>query len=365
MPPAPASTASEQYRIEPSEHAPAWVALAAVVLACCTLVAIALSPWRSGFADAPRRAAGDVALYMAEAERIRNGEPYYSAVRAELQARGYPTASVFNWRTPLPVWLVGVLPPHAGQCLIAAIAVGVLLVSGHVVARQAGLPTALLTLVCLSGALLPVALAGPYIMPEVWSGVLIAASLLCYGIERRGPAVVLGAAALFLRELAAPYCLVCGVLAIRERRWREVLGWLASAGVYLAFYVWHLRQVAPLIAPNARSHAEGWLQFGGAAFVLSIVQLNAYLLLLPQWVSGVYLALSLLGFTRLSGDWGRRAAWTACLYLVAFGTAGQAFNQYWGALLAPLFCYGAAHGMAALPDLWRQARGDATLSTAP
>jgi hypothetical protein len=193
-------------------------------------------------------------------------------------------------------------------------------------------------------------------MPEVWCGVLIAASLACYGTGRTGIAVALGLAALFVRELAAPYCVVCGILAIHQRRWLEVKGWVVGAISYAAFYAWHLTQVVPLIESSARAHSEGWLQLGGAAFVISLVQMNAYLLLLPQWVSALYLVLALLGFASMGEGWGRRAAWTACLYTLAFGVGGQAFNQYWGSVIAPLFCFGAAQGAAALVDVCRAAR---------
>jgi hypothetical protein len=323
------------------------------ILAAITLVAITLSPWRSGFVGTPKRGSGDVALYQAEAERIRDGQSYYHAAKAELEGRGYPTRSVFNWRTPLPVWFFGVLPPLAAQGVIAAVAAAVLLLSGHLMAKQAGLAAALLCLILLIGALLPVVLDGLSVMPEVWSGVLIAASLACFGIERRGAAVSFGLLALLVRELAAPYCVVCGSFAIAERRWKEVAGWLAGAAASLAFYAWHLGQVLPLIEPDARAHSAGWVQCGGAAFVLSLVQMNSYLLLLPQWVSAMYLAVALLGFTRLSGEWGVRAACTAAAYLVAFGFVGQPFNQYWGAILSPLFCYGAARGAIACFDWWR------------
>jgi hypothetical protein len=133
------------------------------------LVAITLSPWKSGFADAPSRGTGDIPLYRAEAERIRGGEYYYAAVKAELESRGYPTRSVLNWRTPLPVWLIGVLP------------------------------------------------------------VLIAASLVFYGVGRTWWAVAMGLAALFVRELAAPYCVVCALFALHERRWPEVKAWVVGA----------------------------------------------------------------------------------------------------------------------------------------
>src|SRR5690348_15840684 len=73
-------------------------------------IAITASPLASGFADAPDRGASDIELYRAAVARIQRGASYYDAAAAELTARGYPTRSLFNWRMPLPVWLLGKLP---------------------------------------------------------------------------------------------------------------------------------------------------------------------------------------------------------------------------------------------------------------
>jgi hypothetical protein len=330
--------------------------LALAVVVGWLLVGITLSPWRTGFADAPSRGAGDVQLYLAEAQQIRDGQTYYEAARSELTSRGYPTASILNWRTPLPVWLEGALPRGWAQIILVIVSVVALGLAGHVVAKEWGMGRALLLLFCLSGALLPAVLDGPYIMPEVWCGAFVAASLACYGIDRPGCAVLLGLVALFVRELAAPYCAVCSLWALRERRWSEVRDWLLGGMAYATFYAWHLMEVVPLIQSYARAHDQGWLQFGGAAFVISLIQMNAYLLLLPQWVSAIYLVVALLGFASFANGWGIRAAWAACLYVLLFGVFGQPFNQYWGAVIAPLFCFGAAQGVAALVDAWRAAR---------
>ncbi len=73
----------------------------AVIIGTASLfVAITFSPLKSGYADAPDRGPGDVALYRAEIDRIHAGESYYSVAGDELRTRGYPTRSVFNWRTP-------------------------------------------------------------------------------------------------------------------------------------------------------------------------------------------------------------------------------------------------------------------------
>ena len=84
--------------------------LAAALAATLFFVAIALSPFATGFADKPLEHPGDIALYHAIVDRVHAGENYYDAAAAELPRRGYPTRSVFNWRTPLPLWLLGVLP---------------------------------------------------------------------------------------------------------------------------------------------------------------------------------------------------------------------------------------------------------------
>jgi hypothetical protein len=113
--------------------------------------------------------------------------------------------------------------------------------------------------------------------------------------------------------------------------------------------------VQQLIGPNDVAHAEGWIRFGGAGFVISTVQMNAYLLLLPQWSSAVYLVLALLGFGAWNSPAGQRGGITAAGYLAAFAIVGQPFNQYWGSMLAPLLALGAGHGAVTLFRLYHAA----------
>jgi hypothetical protein len=326
-------------------------------LAIAFFVAISLSPSASGFADKPSRGAGDVELYNAEIQRIGQGEGYYAAASEELHARGYPTRSVFNWRTPLPMWLIGNLPNELlGRIVIGALAALLLALSIHVMAKEAGLRGAALCGLLLVGALMPCWLPRIYVMPVVWAGVLIVLSWCCFAIEKPRWGVGLGIAALFVRELALPYCVVGVGLAVFNRRWREAWLWLAGFLAYGVFYAWHVFEVLSLVGPNDRAHAEGWLQFGGAAFVISLAQMNAFLLLLPQWVTAIFLPLAMLGFASWNTAAGRRAGFTACAFVILFAFVGQPFNQYWGSLFAPLLCLGAAQAPAALGDLVRGVR---------
>lgn len=323
-----------------------------IFLATATLfVAVTLSPMKSGFADAPNRGPGDIALYRAEIDRIHAGETYYASAADELTTRGYPTQSVFNWRTPLPMWLLGNLPdPALGKALLGAAAIALLLFSFALISEEGSSRQGVLAALLLVGALMPIVLGNLFVMTELWSGVFLALSAVAYGLERRRLGVIAGLSALFLRELAAPYCVVCAVLAVKDRRRGEAVAWLAGCIAYFTFYGFHLSQVLPLIPATETVQQSNWIRFGGAGFVISTAQMNAWLLLLPQWVTAIYLAAALLGFARWNTPAGQRIGITVAIYLISFSIAGQSINQYWGSMIAPLLCLGAARFPAALRD---------------
>jgi hypothetical protein len=313
------------------------------------------SPLRSGFADAPSRGPGDVALYRAEVDRIRGGQSYYEAAAEELPSRGYPTRSVFNWRTPLPVWLVARFPSDAfGNAVLGATGLVLIALCLGWLGEEAGPRQALLGGLLLSGAVMPCLLGDLMLMSELWSGILIALSAVCFGRQRPTAGVLAGVAALFFRELAAPYCLVCLTLALHRRDLRQVVQWLAGMAAYAACYAWHVWQVL-LAMPGESVSAPGWLQFGGAGFLISTAQMNAYLLLLPQWVTAIYLACALLGCATWNSEGGQRVAISLAVYTIAFSIVGNNFNQYWGSMIAPLLCLAACRAPAALAALWTAA----------
>jgi hypothetical protein len=341
----------------PSATIRARIVLGLWIAATCFFIGVTFSPLKSGFADAPDRGPGDIALYRAEIDRIHAGESYYTAANAELRTRGYPTRSIFNWRTPLPMWFVGKLPEVAlGKAFLGTAAIALLLLTFGLIADESNTRTGGLAALFLSGAILPVALGDLFVMTELWSGIFLAISAVAYSSGRRTCSVLAGIGALFLRELAAPYCLLMFAMAIWQRRRREATAWLVGIAVYAVYYAIHLKHVLPLIQPGDVAHSNGWVCFGGAGFVLSAVQMNTYLLLLPQWASAVFLTAALLGFASWNSAAGQRIGMTVALYLIGFSIVGQPINQYWGSMIAPMLCLGAALFPAALMDLLRTAR---------
>lgn len=300
------------------------------------LIAVTLTPWASGFAHDKTRRGTDLELYAAEVEQIRAGGNYYDIAARQLVAYGYPTKSVFNWRTPLPFTLIAAMPEFIARGLLLLVAFATVWLIAPLWRQHSGWQGIACGSFFFYGAAQPTWMEQAWFLPEVWSGLFIGLSLAAYARERRGVAVGAGLAALFLRELAAPYAVLYTILALRQRRWHEALCWMIGGCLYLMFYTWHLEQVLWRIPENATSHTQSWLAFGGAAFVISLVQMNVWLLVLPQWVSAVVLTMTAKIWSRPQTDWERRLALTGAMYLVLFGLIGLPFNQYWGSLLAPL-----------------------------
>ncbi|MBX7166108.1 MAG: hypothetical protein K1X74_07140 [Pirellulales bacterium] len=334
--------------------------LGVTIVAIVASVAISLSPLGSDQTDAVRARPGDVALYRAIVDRVQQGAAYYPAVARELAERGYPTASVFNWRPPLLLWAIGKAPdPVWGQVVLGLAALALIGVGFAWLDQQLGMGTALLGGVLLCGAVMPCILGDLYLMSEVWAGVLLALSVAAYGVDRRRLGFAAGLAALFTRELILPYAGWCLVLAATQRRWREAACWTVSLAVYGFYLSQHWAMVQTLIDPGARAHDQGWVCFGGWAFLIAIAQMNAYLLVSPQWAAAVYLPLAILGLAAWQSPAGWRLATTTMMFLVAFAIVGQPFNQYWGSMLAPLLCFGAAASVKALFELRQAAAGGA------
>jgi hypothetical protein len=331
-----------------------------IAWALLTLICLAVAPTPPGSKAGPEDPTkGDIALYRAEVERIHAGENYYQVAAEELVARGYPTRSVFNWRTPLPMWLIGKMPAVVlGKVLLGVLALTVLLMAFEVASREQSniyrgpLPLAML----VAGALFPCLLGNIFVMPVLWAGVLIAISVCAYGVRRPYLGAAAGLAAVFFRELALPYCLLGAALAAWQKRRGELLVWVVGLAAWTVFFGLHWLQVKELTAPNAAAHRDSWVQFGGATFVLAITQMNSWLVLLPQWVTALFFVAAMCGLAGWNSPQGLRTGLSVCLYVVAFAIVGQDFNRYWGLLVAPLMCFGVVRCPASLLELWKASR---------
>ncbi len=332
------------------------VALSAWLLTTVLAVATTISPAASDAVVGERARPGDNELHWAVADRVARGEGYYRALAEELRLRGYPTRSVFNWRTPLPVWLVGHLSyPWIGRATLSILGLAMLVLGTGMVLHEdwPRMGMALLTALLLTGPAWVCAMRGLFIsMHELWAGTLVAISVAAWGLNWRGTAIAAGMLAPFFRELALPYPLLCAALAWRERRYRELALWVAGLLAWIAFFAVHWLEVTRAMPPGGRFHNHSWIQLGGLPFIIATMSANYYLLLLPKWVSAVYFVAAMFGLLGWHTSGGRRVAITASLFVLLFSVVGQDFNFYWGMIYAPLMCFGAARFPTSLRNLW-------------
>ncbi|HXG12032.1 MAG TPA: hypothetical protein VNK04_19920 [Gemmataceae bacterium] len=295
----------------------------------------------------------DLRLYRRIAERVRAGANYHDAAGDELRRRGYPTGSVFNWRPPTYAWVLGAaLGPLGGQVLLIAIVIAALLTAYTVERREGGRGRATAVVVLMVGAFLWCVDGDAFFAQELWAAALIALSVGGYALGRWHLGLATGLLALFFRELALPYALIAAFLAFRQGRRREAVLWAVGLALYAVFMVYHGMEVLRRITPADRVEADGWVQFGGARFLLSACGMNVLLFRLPAWVAAFYLVFSLLGLAGWRGETAARVGLTAFAYTAAFAIIGKPYNCYWGLLFAPLLPFGLVRAPAALRDLF-------------
>jgi hypothetical protein len=291
-----------------------------------------------------------VVTFAAIADRVTSGEPYYRAQGEVLRARNYPTAHVFNWRTPLLLVSIAKAPWVARGLLIALGALScflmLFLLRPAAVAGWSGI-------LQLGNFVVTTAPNAMY-MSEVWAGGLIVLSLCAYFKDARVMGALLGGLALFVRELAAPYCVVCGIMSLIQRRWAELAVWIAAAGLYGIYFWRHSLAVLAHQTPDAMAHPQAWLQLGGLGFLLSLVDSHTWFLGAPKPVLIGGLSLIVLGILHARTPAHLRVA--SATYAAFFLVVGQSFNTYWGYLAWPTWAMVSGYGLQELIEGARDAQ---------
>lgn len=291
--------------------------------------------------DPASRASNDAGVYRAMVHRIAAGDGYYRVVGDGLRAGGYATVGVFNWRTPVLFSTLAIVPRPVARLALWVLLASVVMATARVVPW----PTAIAAVSLQVGVALFGALPEPALyFGEVWCGALIGLSVCAFALDRRWLGVALGLAALVVRELAAPYCLVMLGIAVWERRGREAVAVVVAGLFYLALYTWHVAAYLAERLPGDVAHVDSWVQFGGVPFLQATIMRMGWVLLLPSAFAAVTLGLVVAGVTSRMAPVHVRAA--AGVYCATFLVIGQPFNEYWGAVAAPVWVLAAAFGVA-------------------
>jgi hypothetical protein len=333
---------------------PAWAArlLMAAVLLLCVLGSITTLQPTSGTAEAVVDLTDtDLALYQAIAERVGEGEGYYKAAVAEQRARNYPLRPFVTVRQPTLAWIVGLLGPEGAALLLKGLMAAALL---GLAVRLKGLAGSAVgwgsAAVLAAAGLSLLTVPAMTFWHESWAALLIILSLACRTSRRWLPSVLIGLAAVLVRELALPFLGVMALLAWREGNRREAYAWAAAILISLGAVALHASAVAALVS-NADPSSPGWSGAGGWPFVLGMMQRCSLFLFLPLPVIAILVPLSLLGWASFKHPLAERAALLLLGYAAAFTLLGRPDNFYWGILIAPILPIGLAFAPRALRDL--------------
>ncbi|GGD58784.1 hypothetical protein GRI62_01160 [Erythrobacter arachoides] len=300
----------------------------------------------------------DLQLYDVIAARVRAGDGYYRAAVEEQRARGFPVRPGLAVRLPTLAHVHAAIGPYGLMVLAALLGVGTL-VAWHYrlrdVAGTGGRLRIILLLVVIGAVtgLKPQYLA----LHEVWSGLLIALALGLYRPNRWWPAVLAGALALAVRELALPFALLMGALALLRGNRGEALAWGAVVLLFGAALAGHLAEVARFTTP-ADPASPSWFALRGIGGVTSNVVLSSPLHLLPGWLAAPLALLPLLGWAGWRTRFGETGFLLTLGYALLFAVAGRDNNFYWALMVMPVWFVGLAFVPRALASLWASARGN-------
>ncbi|WP_052761819.1 hypothetical protein [Aurantiacibacter luteus] len=316
------------------------------------------APATSAGAEAAPGRDTDLQLYDVIAERVRAGDNYYQAAVEEQRARGFPVRPGLAVRLPTLAHVHAAVGPYGLMVLAALLGIGTL-VAWHYRLRDISGTTNKLRIILLLvviGAVM--GLKPQYLaLHEVWSGMLIALALGLYRPRRWWPALIAGALALAVRELALPFVLLMGALALLRGNRGEALAWGAVIALFGAGLVAHLGQVAQFTTP-ADPEGPNWFALRGLGGVTSNVALSSPLYLLPGWLAAPLALLPLLGWAGWRTRFGETGFLLCAGYSLLFAIAGRDNNFYWALMVMPVWFVGLAFVPRALASLWASARGN-------
>jgi hypothetical protein len=305
----------------------------------------------------PKKRDRDLMLYAAIAQRVAHGENYYQAAVTEQRARHFPVTPGLAVRLPTFAFLTVWLGREGLIALAALLTLGCILAWWRRMGEEPGGRGHRILAVPLMVGAGAYALNPHYSMlHEVWCGLFIT---LAFGLHRPGRwwwAWLAAAGALAVRELALPFVLLLGAMALWRRDWREAGAWGVLVLLFGAGLAWHMHEIAPYVLPSDKP-GPAWLVHRGLNGWTANLVLSSVLSKVPRWLGPMLALVPLIGWA----EWRSPAGVTGLLmhlgYGVFFMLAGRDNNFYWGLMLVPSYAIGLAFLPRALWSLGKVALG--------
>lgn len=354
----------------PLAHLPRWAALAllAATLLACLWNGFALEARDTAHeADIEQRLERgervDMDLYREINARLAQGEGYYEAAAAEHRDFAMPTTPFVTVRTPVLAWGTALWGADGWR------AIALLLWAANILAWFAALRSE-----GRGGQLGGAALAALFGMVafipdiafshEILAGLMLSAALAMSAGSAWIGALVLAVLAIALRELALPFLLAWGAVALlagEKGKLGAIVGALALLGAGLALHagaVAGVREASDLVSP-------GWSGMLGPSLALFGIHVTTLLQTLPVWLAAPLGVLPLLGWCAAGGRLGAFATLWFAGFIAAVALFARQENFYWMGLFIPAYGVGLAFVPRALADLVGAIRRSPSASPTP
>ena len=334
-----------------------WPKIWLIALGCLIFSGIALSlalpqsrvasnsnPANAGYAD--------VALYQDIAQRVANGENYYTAAITEQRAHDYPLHPFVTVRLPTQALILANFDKKFYTLAMGIIGFSAMLVWGYRISEQTGRST-LAVLIVFPIMLSTTALGFTKLdlLHESAAALLIALAIAMRTADRFFVSALLALFAALLRETAIAFPAMMLVLALWEKKYREATMWAIVLAIFGIVIVVHANMVAAVISQQDL-HSPGWSGLLGWAFALDAIRSYSVLIFLPYWVTALILPMSLVGWLFWRAPTGLRAFGIVCGYTLMVALFARANTSYWAIMITPLLISGS---IMAVPVLGRLA----------
>lgn len=338
-----------------------WAPLRARLLLALLLAAIlggagaaALAPGRD-LPLATGTASRDADLYRDVAARVGAGEGYYRAAADLHRERRYPLRPFVAVRPPTLASVTAALGADGIAWLHRLL--GLAAIGGLALRlRTIGVSGPGRAAAALLGAAAIVPIVGEGMAPwhEAWAALLMLLSLCARGRQRWGASVLLGFAAVLIRELCLPFLGAMLVSAWRDGARREAAAWGAAIAAAAGAIALHAHNVALVTGPGDL-RSQGWSALGGWDHLVTMVRQCTPLVALPRPAVAALVPVAIFGWCAVRHPLAERVLLLLVGYGGAFAVLGRPDNFYWGLLLAPLLMPGFALAPGGVRDLVRAA----------
>jgi hypothetical protein len=297
----------------------------------------------------------DLTVYDHVILRLQRGESYYPAVAAEHRLIGFPLTPGLAVRLPTLAWFYALIGEQGERIFAVLLLIAVLIVWWRRLGQEPGAnDRRVLGVALIAFNAVLVLNVYFYRLHELPAGMLLA---IAFGLHRPGkwfPAIVPAAAALAIRELALPFVLLLGAMALWRRDWRETAAWGLLALVFLIGLAVHLHLVAEQVRPGDYV-SQSWFALRGLSGWLEAMIFTTNLRYLPHYLAGPLVVLMLLGWAGWRSAAGNFGTLMFLGYGLAFMIAGRDENYYWGMMITPTLALGLMLAPMAAKSLYEAA----------